>query len=142
MKIAIPVWEGKISPVLDTASRLMIVEVEDKEVSSRLEIYLDEWDLTRRCLRIQNLGVDTLICGAVSRPFSRMLSASGVNLIAGISGPAEDVLNACLHGNLAHPRFLMPGFKKNLVRKNVKFLDSKMSEHKKSKEQTNGKFEA
>ena len=28
MKIAIPIWEGKVSPVFDTASRLLILHVE------------------------------------------------------------------------------------------------------------------
>jgi predicted Fe-Mo cluster-binding NifX family protein len=59
MKIAIPVWENKVSPVLDTASRLLIVELKEGGEMSRFEIYLDERDLTRRCIRIQGLGIDT-----------------------------------------------------------------------------------
>ena len=113
MKIAIPVWENKVSPVLDTASRLMVVELKEKGPGSRFEIYLDERDLSRRCLRIQDLCVDTLICGAVTRYFSEMLKASGIKLIQGISGQPEAVLNAYLDGTLAHSRYLMPG--SNLV---------------------------
>ena len=109
MKIAIPVWENKISPVLDTASRLMVVELKKEGPMSRFEIYLDERDLARRCLRIQDLCVDTLICGAVTRHFSEMLKASGVKLIPGISGQPEAVLNAYLDGTLAHSKYLMPG---------------------------------
>ena len=109
MKIAIPVWENKVSPVLDTASRLMVVELKDEGPMSRFEIYLDERDLSRRCLRIQDLCVDTLICGAVTRHFSELLKASGIKLIQGISGQPEAVLNAYLDGTLAHPKYLMPG---------------------------------
>ncbi len=109
MKIAIPVWENKVSPVLDTASRLMVVELKDEGPMSRFEIYLDERDLSRRCLRIQDLCVDTLICGAVTRHFSELLKASGINLIQGISGQPEAVLNAYLDGTLAHSKYLMPG---------------------------------
>jgi predicted Fe-Mo cluster-binding NifX family protein len=48
MKIAIPVWENKVSPVLDTASRLMVVEFKEggPDMSS-FEIFLDERDLSR-----------------------------------------------------------------------------------------------
>jgi predicted Fe-Mo cluster-binding NifX family protein len=113
MKIAIPVWENKVSPVLDTASRLMVVELKDESPVSRFEIYLDERELSRRCLRIQDLCVDTLICGAVTRHFSEMLKASGINLIQGISGQPEAVLNAYLDGTLALSKYLMPG--SNLV---------------------------
>ena len=113
MKIAIPIWEDIISPVLDTASRLLIVEVEEKgrEVS-RFQIHLDEKDLVRRCLRIQGFEVDTLICGAISRPFLTMLAASGIDIIPEISGCAEEILEAYLQGDLFHPRFLMPGCKR------------------------------
>ena len=111
MKIAIPVWEDKVSPVLDTASRLLVVELEDQKEASRLETYLDEQDLSRRCVRIRRLGVDTLICGAISRGFSKILEASGIHIVPGISGHPEDVLDAYLRGNLSQSRYLMPGFK-------------------------------
>lgn len=113
MKIAIPIWDDKVSPVLDTASRLLIVEVEDQSEASRFEIYLDDQDLPRRCYRIQGLELDILICGAVSHPFLRMLTASGIDIIPEISGRIEDVLKAYLQGNLFHSRFLMPGCKRN-----------------------------
>ena len=109
MKIAIPVWEDKVSPVLDTASRLLIVEVLDQKEASRLEKSLDAHDLTLRCLRIKDLGIDVLICGAISRQFSNMLTASGMDIIPWISGNPEDVLRAYLQGTLLHPRFFMPG---------------------------------
>jgi predicted Fe-Mo cluster-binding NifX family protein len=109
MKIAIPVWEDKVSPVLDTASRLMVVELDEEGPKSQFEIYMDERDLSRRCLRIQDLCVDTLICGAVTRHFSELLKASGIKLIQGISGQPEAVLNAYLDGTLAHSKYLMPG---------------------------------
>ncbi|MDY6973605.1 MAG: NifB/NifX family molybdenum-iron cluster-binding protein [Thermodesulfobacteriota bacterium] len=109
MKIAIPVWEGKVSPVFDTASRLLVFQVEDKKETSRFETYLNEQDLAKRRVRIQDLGVDTLICGAISRHFRRMIMASGINVISWISGSLEDVLDAYLNGNLFHSKFLMPG---------------------------------
>lgn len=122
MRIAIPTWDDKISPVLDTASKLLVVEVKDKKEASRFEIYLDEQELSRRCVRIRGMEVDILICGAVSRPFSRMLMASGIDIIQDISGNPEDVLNAYLHGNLLYAGFLMPGCRRHTERhgKNVK----------------------
>jgi predicted Fe-Mo cluster-binding NifX family protein len=125
MKIAIPVWENKVSPVLDTALRLMVVELNEKGPTSRFEIYLDERDLSRRCLRIQDLCVDTLICGAVTRHFSDLLKASGIELIQGISGQPEAVLNAYLDGTLAHSKYLMPGSNTAEFRDRLKPMDSK-----------------
>lgn len=116
MRIAIPIWDDKISPVLDTASKLLVVEVEDQKEASRFEIYLDEHELSRRCIRIRGMDVDLLICGAVSRPFHRMLMGSGINIIQDISGHPEDVLEAYLHGRLLHSGFFMPGCKGNRER--------------------------
>lgn len=109
MKVGIPVWGGKVSPVFDTASTLQIIEIEDEEEISRFEIDMDEQDLTRRCLRIQVLGVDMLICGAISRHLHDMLAASGIEVIPWISGSSNDVLEAYMKGTLNNTAFLMPG---------------------------------
>ena len=113
MKIAIPVWNKVISPVFDTASKLLVVEVDGKKERSRFEIFLDEQDPARRCLRIRKLGIDILICGAISHPYSSMLMASGIEVIPELSGQAVDVLDAYLQGSLfSSSRFQMPGCKK------------------------------
>ncbi len=116
MRLAIPIWDDKISPVLDTASKLLVVEIENKKEASRFEIYLDEHELSRRCLRIRGMDVAILICGAVSRPFHRMLTASGIKIIQDISGHPEDVLMAYLQGKLLHSAFLMPGCRRYRAR--------------------------
>ena len=112
MKIAIPIWEDKVSPVFDTALRLLVVEVEDKKEASRFIYYIGEQDLARKCQHIRTLGLDLLICGAVSHPFLHMLLASGLEVIQQISGRAEEVLEAYLKGNIYNAKFLMPGCKR------------------------------
>jgi predicted Fe-Mo cluster-binding NifX family protein len=111
MKLAIPTWEGKVSPVLDTASRLLVLQLEGKEEKARFETHLHEHELPRKCVCIQGLGVDLVICGAVSEYFNRMLTAAGIEVIPWRSGSTEEVLNAYLEGNLSDARFLMPGYK-------------------------------
>jgi predicted Fe-Mo cluster-binding NifX family protein len=112
MKIAIPIWEDKVSPVFDTALRLLVVEIENMKEVSRFIYYIDEQDLNRKCQRVRNLGLDILICGAISHPYLHMLVASGLEVIEQISGPAEEVLEAYLEGNIFDTRFLMPGCKR------------------------------
>jgi predicted Fe-Mo cluster-binding NifX family protein len=112
MRIAIPLWEGKVSPVFDTAARLLVVDVNEQGEESRFLYYIDENDLTQKCHRIRKLALDTLICGAISQAFVKMLLASGLDIIQEISGPAEEVLEAYLRGDISQPRFLMPGCKR------------------------------
>jgi len=111
MRIAVSIWEDKVSPVLDTATKLLITESGTQKKRSRFEVFLIKKDISQRCSFIRGLEIDVLICGAVSRIFSWMLKASGIKIISGISGPAEDVLEAYFHGNLLQPKFLMPGSK-------------------------------
>ena len=113
MKIGIPIWEDKISPVFDTASRLLVIETDGKKESSRYEIYLEVRGVSHRWFRIQGLGVDILICGAISRPFLEKLMASGIRIIPGVSGHLEDVLLAYLQGNIYDAKFTMPGVKRD-----------------------------
>ena len=112
MRIAIPIWEEKVSPVFDTAIRLLVVEVENNKEASRFLYFIDENDLAQKCNRIRKLKLDILICGAVSHPFLHMLLASGLNVIQQISGSVEEVLDAYLKGDIHHSRFLMPGCKR------------------------------
>ena len=116
MRIAVPIWEDKISPVFDTALKLLVVEIKDMREKSRFVYHIDESDLSQKCHRIRKLNLDTLICGAVSQVFLQMLLASGLDVIQEISGPAEDVLKAYLNGNIFQTRFLMPGCKRGLHR--------------------------
>ena len=113
MRIAISIWEDKISPVLDTASKLLIVDNNNQKEFSRFEANLLEQEMSQRCSFIQGLDLDVLICGAVSRQFREMLKACGIKIIFGISGPAEDVLDAYLQGALLHSGYFMPGSKRN-----------------------------
>ena len=113
MRIAVSIWENKVSPVLDTATKLLIIENGNQKEKFRFEVYLVKQDISQKCSFIRRLEIDVLICGAVSRQFSRMLKASGINIISWISGPAKDVLKAYFHGNLLQPKFLMPGWKSN-----------------------------
>jgi predicted Fe-Mo cluster-binding NifX family protein len=109
MRIAISIWEDKISPLFDTASKLLIIENETQKESSRYEVHLLKQDLSKKCRFMQSLHIDILICGAVSRQFSEMLKASGIKVISGITGPARDVLKAYQQGTPLHSKFFMPG---------------------------------
>jgi len=109
MKIAVSVWEGRVSPVFDTASRLLVLDAEETGETSRFEVFLDEQTCSRKCSRIQVLGVEILICGAISRYFQGVLTASGIRVIPWVCGVVSEVVSAYMDGTLSHSRYLMPG---------------------------------
>ena len=109
MKIAIPTWNGRVSPVFDTASRLVVVEIGEEREIARFETDISEYFLPSKSMRLTGLEIDTLICGAVSRPLSYMITTSGIKLIPWIAGQVDEVLQAFLNNTLFDPRFIMPG---------------------------------
>ena len=109
MKIAIPVWNGFVSSVFDFANQLLVVDVEAERKQNRSQIQLEQQPAPQRVSRLVELGVDVLLCGAISRPLVLMITASNIKVVPFVSGPVDEVLNAYLNGQLADPRFLQPG---------------------------------
>jgi predicted Fe-Mo cluster-binding NifX family protein len=110
LRIAIPVWEGRVSPVLDVAENLLLVEVDAGHEVSRNSERFDPCLLPQRARRFSGLGVDIVICGAISRPLAEMLSASGITVLPCIIGEVEDVLRSYLDDGVPDSRFFMPGY--------------------------------
>jgi predicted Fe-Mo cluster-binding NifX family protein len=118
MRIAVSIWGEKISPVLDTATRLLIIEHDIDSNISRFETRLPEQNISRRCSFIRDLDIDVLICGAVSRQMSGLLTSAGIKVISEISGPAEAVIDAYFQGTLLQKEFFMPGRRSNHTAQN------------------------
>jgi predicted Fe-Mo cluster-binding NifX family protein len=108
-RIAIPIWQGRISPVLDTAERLLVCELDpEAERGSRI-VELNESDIRRRTEIIKSLSIHTLLCGALSRPLHHLLVHAGVMVVPWLNGEAEEILKAYSEGRLDSDRFRSPG---------------------------------
>ena len=76
MRVAIPVWQSRVSPVFDTAGHLLIVDVEDGREVHRAEASILGLSLPDRVNRLVEFDVDVLLCGAISRQLAGMAAAS------------------------------------------------------------------
>jgi len=59
--------------------------------------------------RLKALGVETLGCGAISRPHAGAIAAEGIRLVPFVAGTVEEVVAAYAQGLLPGPAFVMPG---------------------------------
>jgi predicted Fe-Mo cluster-binding NifX family protein len=109
MRIAVPVWAGRISPVFDVARRLVLADCVEGAESRRSEVDLEDTEVPLRAKRVAALGVDVLICGAVSRQLTWLLAGEGVRVISQMCGRVDQVIQAYLSGGLGEGAFLMPG---------------------------------
>lgn len=114
MKVAIPQWQGRVSPVFDASGRLLLVDIEDGREISRVEVKMIHGDPLSRARELAFLEVDTLICGVISSILAAAVISSGVKIIACTCGLIDEVLEAFLDNQLANSKFLMPGCDKRV----------------------------
>jgi predicted Fe-Mo cluster-binding NifX family protein len=104
MKVALTVWNERIAPVWDTAGRVLIVDEKREDVIS-----LEGMDIIHRAQALADAGVETLVCGAISRPALHWVIATGIQVHPFTSGSVIEVLSAWREGRLDDPVHAMPG---------------------------------
>jgi predicted Fe-Mo cluster-binding NifX family protein len=109
MKVAIPHWQDRVSPVFDAATRLVLIEMADGRECGRADWTLVATDPAQRAGELSRSGTDVLICGAISRPLEMAVTSEGIQVIAQVCGKVEEVLKAFAEDRLSDPVFLMPG---------------------------------
>jgi len=109
MKTAFAYWDKRIAPVFDIARHIHLVEAEAGQiVTERQEILADDLPV-QKALFLAQLGIGTLVCGAISRPLQALVTAYGIQVIPFVAGELGEVIQAWLSGNLTGDRFSMPG---------------------------------
>jgi len=68
MRIAIPQWQGRVSPVFDVAGNLLLIDVDNGEESRREQHRLLGGDPLARVAELLAVRPEILICGALSKP--------------------------------------------------------------------------
>jgi len=116
MRIAIPTWENRVSPVFDTARHLLIVDVRDNAEVARKQQVLRPMPQRERIELLNRLGINYLICGAITRQLCDGLQNSGVRIIPYVCGDVETILKNFLSGQNIESKFAMPGRKRQRYR--------------------------
>jgi len=109
MKLALAVWNGRISPVFDTSRQLLVIDAEEGKVVSRRDHEIETDDPLQKAARLAEFGVEALVCGAVSRPLAQLIEDRGVELVPFVTGEVEEIITAFLAGLLPSPDTAMPG---------------------------------
>ncbi|NIA08947.1 MAG: hypothetical protein GWP10_04075 [Nitrospiraceae bacterium] len=115
MKLALTVWEDRISPLFDSTLMLLIVDIESRRIiGRRLEPFESDSPFSRAA-KLDDLGVKVLICGGISGFFANIIEAHHIQIIPFVAGAVDEVLEAYMMGTLFDKKFRMPGcgFKNN-----------------------------
>ncbi len=109
MKTAFAYWDDRIAPVFDIARQIHVVETESGRIIAETKEVMANDMPAKKVFRIVELGISTLVCGAISRPLHAMVMASGIRVISFVAGDLRKVIKAWLDGKLESEKFAMPG---------------------------------
>jgi len=109
MRIAITIWNDRISPVFDVTANAVIFECEGQVLLSRSAVALTDGSAIAKVAQLVEAGADVLVCGAISRDAHVGATNAGLRVYAFIAGDAVEVLQALLVGRLEGADYAMPG---------------------------------
>jgi predicted Fe-Mo cluster-binding NifX family protein len=99
-KIAIPLFNERVSPRFDCAQSFLLVETEDRRIVESEEVRTGQLSTMERVGKLSDLRVDALICGGIDEVSARRLVHKGIRIYAWITGMARDALISFLNGDL------------------------------------------
>ncbi|BDQ35527.1 NifB/NifX family molybdenum-iron cluster-binding protein [Pseudodesulfovibrio portus] len=108
MNAAFSIWEDRIAPVFDTASRLAVVT--GTRTEGPPHVVTMRWTSPVEVIAILlERHVSVLVCGAISRPLHDAIVDRNIEVHPFVTGELDDVVRAWRTGRLHEDRFRMPG---------------------------------
>lgn len=107
--VAVAIWRERIAPVFDSARQIRVIRISPEEDLETLDWLLDEGGYHEKVSTLLRLGVQELLCGAVSNEFRLLLEGAGIVVRSFLAGDVIEVLEAWRNGHLDDSRFAMPG---------------------------------
>jgi predicted Fe-Mo cluster-binding NifX family protein len=102
--IAIPVFQERVSPLLDVADRFVIYEISEGGILLKSTVQLKAHCERLRIKKLGEIGISVIICGAVSGYVDRCVAEEGIHLISWVNGRVDDIIELYLRGELPEGR--------------------------------------
>jgi predicted Fe-Mo cluster-binding NifX family protein len=120
MKIAIPVFENRISPRFDYAPGFRVYVTEGAEITCIREISCQGWNDSERIAQLRALGIDTMICGGLPNHLLGILTNRGMKIIPWVAGDASEAFALFLRGQLSAGMVICPEKKRRRRKSGIK----------------------
>lgn len=102
MRIAVTYEDGAVFPHFGHTEQFKVFDVEDGKVAGTQILGTEGSGHGALAGMLSGLGVDTLICGGIGAGAQTALAEAGIKLYGGVSGSADEAVDALLAGNLAY----------------------------------------
>ena len=109
MKTAFSTWDNRIAPVFDVARQIHVTETDTSGgIKESSESFAGDIPM-QKARHLAELGVNVLVCGAISRQMYAMVAAYGIQVVPFIVGDLREVMDAWMGNRLNADAFAMPG---------------------------------
>lgn len=109
MKIAFTVWTGRIAPVFDVAGQVLLYDGERYLLKTGMSVALAEVEAAKKVFHLKELGVNVLICGAISCSARALAESCGIEVFSFVAGDITEIIAAWQEQRLDRAAFAMPG---------------------------------
>jgi len=100
MKVAIPIFENRISPRFDFSPEMWVIEVEGGKVVKQEKFSTTNLNLAQRLEQITSNRVDKVICGGIDGLSRDQLGSRGIDVVQDVIGDANIVFRLFMKGRL------------------------------------------
>lgn len=109
MRVIVPIHLGRISPLLDTARRALVLEIQDAHVAQRSEFDLPGDGEAVQAEALVASGAQRVVCGAVSSGLMNEMLWRGLQVWSGVAGEIDEVIASLLAHGRPDEVLMMPG---------------------------------
>lgn len=102
MKIAVTYEDGNVFQHFGHTEQFKVYDVEDNRITGSQIVDTQGSGHGALAGLLSKLKVDTLICGGIGAGAQAALSEAGIRLYGGVSGSADEAVDALLQGKLAY----------------------------------------
>jgi len=92
MRVATPLSGRRVAWFLDSATTLLVVDLESRGRSEYFQTPVRCRSRLERAEEFVSMGVDTVVCDRVSRTLESMILARGIALVTGVTGDVDELL--------------------------------------------------
>ena len=103
IKVAIPIFLDRISPRLDCARRMLILEIEKNRLVDKRELDISHWPPDEKIIQLRQMGIAQLICGGIRVEDRIGLNRFGIRVASPVFGEIDTVIKEFLKGALRAP---------------------------------------
>jgi hypothetical protein len=99
-KVAIPIFLDRVSPRLDCARRMLILQIDKNQLVDKRELDISRWPPDEKIFQLRQLGIEQLICGGLRLEDKIGLTRSGIRVASPLYGEVDTIIKEYLSGKL------------------------------------------